>query len=80
MRLIGSRLFMKIDARLQNEFLEKKNCPFDEGSIILVGDLGQFPPIRDKPLYVGNTTGKVLWNKFNIVVTLDTIFHQQGNN
>ena len=48
--------------------------------MILVGDLGQLPPVRDKPLYAGNTTGKVLWNKFNIVVTLNTIFHQQGNN
>jgi hypothetical protein len=44
-----------------------------------VGDLGQLPPVRDKPLYAGNTTGKVLWKKFNIVVTLDTIFWQQGN-
>jgi hypothetical protein len=44
-----------------------------------VGDLGQLPPVKDKPLYAGNTTGKVLWKKFNIVVTLDTIFRQQGN-
>jgi ATP-dependent DNA helicase PIF1 len=44
-----------------------------------VGDLGQLPPVKDKPLYAGNTIGKVLWKNFNIVVTLDTIFRQQGN-
>lgn len=47
---------------------------------MLVGELGQLPLVRDKPPYAGNTIGKVLWNKFNIVVTLDTIFCQQGNN
>jgi hypothetical protein len=44
-----------------------------------VGDLGQLPPVKDKPLYAGNTTGKVLWQNFNIVVTLDMIFRQQRN-
>ena len=46
--------------------------------MILVGDLGQLRPVKDKPLYVGNTTGKVLWKYFRKVVTLDMIFHQQG--
>jgi len=45
-----------------------------------VGDLSQLPPLRDKPLYVGNTTGKVLWIKFNNFATLATIFLQQGKN
>jgi len=45
-----------------------------------VGDLGQLPPVRDKPLYAGNTIGKFLWKKLNSVVTLDTIFHQKGLN
>lgn len=80
MRFLGSRLFMQIDARLREAFPEKKNCPFGGRSIIFVGDLGQLPPMRDKPLHASNTTRKFLWNKFNIVVTLDTIFHQQGNN
>ena len=70
---------MQIDAQLREAFLEKNNCPFGGKSIILMGDLGQLPPVWDKPLYVGNTVGKVLWKKFNIIVTLDTIFRQQGN-
>ena len=36
--------------------------------------------MRDKTLYASNTSGKLLWNKFKIVFTLDTIFFQQGNN
>lgn len=48
--------------------------------MILVGDLGQLPPVRDKPLYVGNTVGKVLWKQFDTVVTLDKIFRKQGSN
>lgn len=46
--------------------------------MILVGDLGQLSPIKYKPIYVGNTIGEVLWKEFNIVVTLDKIFRQEG--
>ena len=77
MSFIGPRLFIQIDYRLCEAFPENKSTPFGGRSIILVGDLGQLPPIRDKPMYVGKTTSKVLWEKFNIVVTLDTIFRQQ---
>jgi len=80
MSFIGPRLFMQIDSRLREAFPNCKSIPFGGRSVILVGDLGQLPPVRDKPLYVGNTAGKVLWNQFNIVVTLDTIFRQEGNN
>ena len=74
MRFIGPRLFIQIDSRLCEAFPKNKSTPFGCRSIILVGDLGQFPPVRDKPMYASKTTGKVLWEKFNIVVTLDTIF------
>ena len=79
MSFLGPRLFIQIDSRLREAFPENKSSPFGGRSIILVGDLGQLPPVKDKPLYAGNTVGKVLWKKFNIVVTLDTIFRQQGN-
>jgi ATP-dependent DNA helicase PIF1 len=79
MSFLGPRLFIQIDSRLREAFPENKSSPFGGRSIILVGDLGQLPPVKDKPLYAGNTAGKVLWKKFNIVVTLDTIFRQQGN-
>jgi ATP-dependent DNA helicase PIF1 len=79
MSFLGPRLFIQIDSRLREAFPDKKTSPFGGISIILVGDLGQLPPVKDKPLYAGNTAGKVLWKNFNIVVTLDIIFRQQGN-
>ena len=78
MSFLGPRLFIQIDSRLREAFPEKRSVPFGGRSLILVGDLGQLPPVRDKPLYVGNTAGRVLWKDFRKVVTLDTIFRQQG--
>jgi len=46
--------------------------------VILVDDLGQLPPIKDKDFYASETIGKVLWKSFNIVVTLDKKIQQQG--
>ena len=69
---------MQIDSWLREAFPEKKSVPFGGRSIILVGDLSQLPPVRDKLLYVSNTTRKVLWKYFKKVVTLDTIFCQRG--
>ena len=42
---------IKIDSRLHQSFRENANIPFGGRSIILVGDLGQFPPFMDKPVY-----------------------------
>eukprot|EP01018_Ginkgo_biloba_P033877 Gb_14372 [translate_table: standard] len=39
---------------------------------------GQLPPVMDKPLYAGNSVGRLLWNQFNQVFTLDTLYRQQG--
>jgi hypothetical protein len=61
MSFIRPRLFIQIDSRLREAFPENKSSPFGGRSIILVGDLGQLPPAKDKPLYAGNTIGKVLW-------------------
>ena len=61
MSFIGPRLFIQIDSRLREAFPKKRSVPFGGRSMILVGDLGQFPPVKDKPLYVGNTASRVLW-------------------
>ena len=53
MSFIGPRLFIQIDSRLNEAFPEKKSVPLGERSMILVGDLGQLPPVKDKPLYIG---------------------------
>ena len=46
----------------------------------MVGDLGQLPPISDRPTYDSNRREKLLWKEFKIVVTLDKIFRQDGEN
>jgi hypothetical protein len=56
MIFLGPRLFIQIDCQLREAFPDKKTSPSGGRSIILVGDLGQLPPVKDNPLYVGNTT------------------------
>ena len=78
MSFIGRNLLTHIDARLRQAFPENANVPFGGRSIILVGDLGQLPPVMDKPAYACEGHAKELWNLFITVVTLDTIFRQDG--
>ena len=56
-----------------------KNISFGGCSIILVGDLAQLPPVMYIPLYAGSSHGTALWCNFNTIVTLSTVFRQQGN-
>jgi hypothetical protein len=49
MSFIGRNLLTKIDSRLRQAFPENANIPFGGRSVILVSDLGQFPPVMDKP-------------------------------
>jgi hypothetical protein len=74
MSFIGSRLFVQIESRLREAFPERNHCSFGYRSIILVGDLGQLPPVMDKPLYAGTTPGRSLWTTFTTVIKLETIF------
>lgn len=55
MSFIGPRLFIKIDSRLREAFPEINGCRFGGTSMILVGDLGNLPSVKDKPLYAGIT-------------------------
>ena len=80
MSFIGPKLLHQVDQRLREAFPLKRNFPFGGCSIILVGDLGQLPPVKDIPLYAGTSYGTALWNTFTTVITLDKIFRQQGQN
>ena len=42
--------------------------------------MGQLPPVGDRPAYDSNRRAKLLWQEFKIVVTLDKIFRQDGEN
>ena len=79
MRFVGPKFFMKIDSCLWEAFSEKKDSPFSVRLMITVGDLGELTPFKDKILYGERTTWKFLWELFNIVVTLDKIYRQQGD-
>ncbi|XP_057864414.2 ATP-dependent DNA helicase pfh1-like [Cryptomeria japonica] len=78
MSFLGPKLLLKINSRLRQAFPHKEHEPFRGISIILVGDLGQLPPVMDKPLYASHSTTLSLWCFFQTVVTLDTSFRQQG--
>ncbi|XP_057844214.2 ATP-dependent DNA helicase PIF1-like [Cryptomeria japonica] len=78
MSFLGPKLQLKIDSRLRQAFLDKQHEGFGGLSIILIGDLGQLPPIMDKPIYASQSIALNLWRSFKTVVTLHTVFCQQG--
>jgi len=78
MSFIGRNMLMHIDSRLRQAFPHNKEVPFGGISIIFVGDLGQLRPIIERPTYACEGHAKELWNLFTNVVTLDTIFKQDG--
>jgi len=79
MIFIGPRLFIQTYSCLPEAFPENTNCLFSARSMILVGDLGKLPRVKDKLLHASKKTRKVSWKIFNIVVTLDKKFMQQGD-
>ena len=61
MSFIGQNLLQNIDSRLCQSFPKNCNMNFGGRSINLVVDLGQLPPISDKPPYGSNVHAKLLW-------------------
>ncbi|XP_059078134.1 uncharacterized protein LOC131876694 [Cryptomeria japonica] len=59
MSFIGEKLLENIDCRLRQAFPENCNLNFGGISMILVGDLNQLPPIRDKAAYDSNRQEKL---------------------
>jgi hypothetical protein len=76
---VGPKLLLKIDSRLREAFPHQQKMCFGGTSIILVGDLAQLPPVMDKPIYASHSNAKYLWEQFTMVITLTTIFRQQGD-
>ena len=48
--------------------------------MILVGDLGQLPPVKDRVAYDSRRRAKILWEDFKIVITLEKVYRQEGEN
>ena len=79
MRFIGPKMLTQIDARLREAFPSNCTIPFGGCSIILCSDFGQFPHVKDIPMYARSSIGTSLWCIFDTFITLETIFRQQGN-
>ena len=79
MSFIGPNLLSNIDSRLREAFPSHRTSPFGGRSIILVCDLGQLPPVKDIPMYVGASCGNTLWRTFDTFITLSMVFRQQGD-
>ena len=80
MSFIEPKMLTQIDARLLQAFPSNCTIPFGGCSIILVGEFGQLPPVKDIPMYAGSSVGTTLWRTFDTFIMLETIFRQQGNN
>ena len=78
MSFVGPKLMLKSDSQFWEAMLHQQHLSFGSISIILIGDLAQNLSVMDKPLYASHMHTLNLWHKFNIVVTLHTIFRQQG--
>ena len=58
MPMMGQRTFGYVDLRLR-QAMGELNEFFVSLSIILMGDFGQLPPIRDAPMYVQPNTSSL---------------------
>ncbi|GBC15565.1 ATP-dependent DNA helicase PIF1 [Rhizophagus irregularis DAOM 181602=DAOM 197198] len=83
--MVGRRMLALIDMRLRQAFPQKQNKVFGGRSIILVGDFGQLPPVRDEPMYskISRDTlsneGIKTYRQFREVYKLDVIQRQSGD-
>lgn len=79
--MLGQRMIAWVDRRLC-QATGHQDKPFGGLSIILVGDLGQLPPVGDWPLYAPEGTGThghTLYHLFTTVVILEQVMRQAGN-
>ena len=74
MSFISPKMLTQIDARLCQDFPSHCTILFGGFSMILLGDFGKFPPVKDIPMYAGSSVGTSLWCTFDTFITLETIF------
>ena len=66
-------MLTQIDACLHQAFPLPSTIPFGGCSIIILGDFGKLPPVKDTPMYAGSSIGTALWRTFDTFITLETI-------
>ena len=74
MSFIGPKMLTQVDAHLCQAFPLHCTILFGGCSMILLGDFGKFPPVKDIPMYAGSSLGTALYHTFDTFVTLKTIF------
>ncbi|GET60560.1 ATP-dependent DNA helicase PIF1-like [Rhizophagus irregularis DAOM 181602=DAOM 197198] len=83
--MVGRRMFALIDMRLRQAFPEHNNEPFGGRSVIMLGDFGQLPPVRDLPMYAStkrdelSDSGFVAYKQFKEAYKLNVVQRQSGN-
>ncbi|XP_015125653.1 ATP-dependent DNA helicase PIF2-like, partial [Diachasma alloeum] len=67
--MVGANMLTRVDTRLRQ--IMGKNVSFGGISVILIGDLHQLPPVKDKPIYSPPNSGPLsalsdilLWEEF----------------
>ena len=48
--------------------------------MIMVGDLGQLPPVKDRVAYDSRSHARLLWEDFKVVITFEKFNRQDGEN
>ena len=79
MSFIGPKILTQIDACLRQYFSSHYTIPFGGCSMILLGEFGKLPRVKEIPMYVGSSLGTIRWRTFDTFVMLNTIFRQQGD-
>ncbi|PKB92211.1 hypothetical protein RhiirA5_387844, partial [Rhizophagus irregularis] len=83
--MVGRRMFALIDMRLRQAFPEYNNEPFGGRSVIMLGDFGQLPPVRDLPMYAStkrdelSDSGFAAYKQFKEAYKLNVVQRQLGN-
>ena len=84
MSMLGLKIFMAIDKRLR-QATGRLDEPFGGISMILIGDQGQLPPVKDTALFVNNAkhpntqAAHLLYVQFNTCVILTQIQRQHAD-
>ncbi|GBC31310.2 ATP-dependent DNA helicase PIF1-like [Rhizophagus irregularis DAOM 181602=DAOM 197198] len=87
MSMVGRLFLALIDLWLRQAFPECSNIPFGGRSLILFGDFGQLPPVRDLPMYAKDPRlsnnlsedGRKAYSQFREIYKLVAVQRQSGN-
>ena len=84
--MVGARLFGAVDARLRQAKPDAAGSTLGGLSLVAVGDLGQIPPVADKPLYATTVNsggvsqqGRLAYLSITKCIFLEEVVRQEGD-